>query len=495
MLNTQRIAAIRKWIGVVSSSLNSFDIGRKWNRLAPLGASLAESLKDVFAGKSTGTLHARVGPILRYVAWTHDRGLVPFPLVEATVYNFMVEHNPTAPTFLRSFLVSLRFTHYLLELSGAEAVIASQRIIGRARNAYLEKRRLLQKDPFTVEMVVAMEEFVCNTRQPARERFVIGCFLICTFMRARFSDMQHLVDLVADRDDVEGVPLGYVEGQVTRSKTSYTTERKTMFLPMTSPRCCLTGKDWFSAWTRARLESSVPRGAGMPLFPALAKSGWSRVPIGAGAAAEWLRNILGALRFDLSHRNLGTHSAKVATLSWMAKFGIPLEVRQLLGYHTKGGSVLVYSRDALSGPLRDLCHVLSEIRQKRFIPDQTRSGYFPATDRPEVPGTHIEEVAVEVGGSDSEDSQDDEHLHEDMAIVEDSTDKVVDSWSEYATVQSLGLGEEPLMFRNTSTRYIHVAADESGTHFRCGRPVNQHYTQLPEAPAFCSPQCRQCFRS
>lgn len=189
MLNTQRIAAIRKWIGVVSSSLNSFDIGRKWNRLAPLGASLAESLKDVFAGKSTGTLHARVGPILRYVAWTHDRGLVPFPLVEATVYNFMVEHNPTAPTFLRSFLVSLRFTHYLLELSGAEAVIASQRIIGRARNAYLEKRRLLQKDPFTVEMVVAMEEFVCNTRQPARERFVIGCFLICTFMRARFSDM------------------------------------------------------------------------------------------------------------------------------------------------------------------------------------------------------------------------------------------------------------------------------------------------------------------
>ena len=112
-----------------------------------------------------------------------------------------------------------------------------------------------------------------------------------------------------------------------------------------------------------------------------------------------------------------------------------------------------------------------------------------------MPGTHIEEVAVEVGGSDSEDSQDDEHLHEDMAIVEDSTDKVVDSWSEYATVQSLGLGEEPLMFRNTSTRHIHVAADESGTHFRCGRPVNQHYAQLPEAPAFCSPQCRRCFRS
>lgn len=60
MLNTQRIAAIRKWIGVISDALPSFDLGRKWNRLAPLGASLAEGLKDSFAGKSTGTLHARV---------------------------------------------------------------------------------------------------------------------------------------------------------------------------------------------------------------------------------------------------------------------------------------------------------------------------------------------------------------------------------------------------------------------------------------------------
>ena len=50
MLNSQRVAGIRKWIGIISESLNSFDLGRRWSRLAPLGTSLAEGLKDVFEG-------------------------------------------------------------------------------------------------------------------------------------------------------------------------------------------------------------------------------------------------------------------------------------------------------------------------------------------------------------------------------------------------------------------------------------------------------------
>ena len=116
-------------------------------------------------------------------------------------------------------------------------------------------------------------------------------------MRARFSDLQNLTDLKADEGDANGLPIGYVEGQVGRSKTSYTTERKTMYLPMTSPRCGLTGKDWFKSWQLARLQAAVPRGDGIPTFPALTNQGWARVPITAGAAADWLRRSL--LRFIL----------------------------------------------------------------------------------------------------------------------------------------------------------------------------------------------------
>ena len=49
---------------------------------------------------------------------------------------------------------------------------------------------------------------MCKYRQPARERFVLGCFLICTFMRARFSDMMNLVDFTSDSFEHEGLPGG-----------------------------------------------------------------------------------------------------------------------------------------------------------------------------------------------------------------------------------------------------------------------------------------------
>ena len=49
-----------------------------------------------------------------------------------------------------------------------------------------------------------------------------------------------------------------------------------------------------------------------------------------------------------------------------------------MGYHVDPSTktCLVYSRDAASGPLRELERVLSMIRCNEFDPDSTRSGYF-----------------------------------------------------------------------------------------------------------------------
>ena len=113
----------------------------------------------------------------------------------------------------------------------------------------------------------------------------------------------------------------------------YTLERKTMYLPMTSPRCCLTGLDWFRGWQHARMMDSVPRGEGVPVFPALTNQGWSKIPMTAGAAADWMRQIL--LHGPPKDRvdRLRTHSCKTTTLSWLSKFGVSLEIRSQLGYH------------------------------------------------------------------------------------------------------------------------------------------------------------------
>ncbi|CAL1139205.1 unnamed protein product [Cladocopium goreaui] len=189
--------------------------GRSWEALLNSQRALGDGLRHIFAGKATGTLHARASPILRYVMWCDKKGNLAFPLV-----------------------------------------------------AYLRKRRTLQKDPLSVAMVEHLEKVVMA----------------------------------------------------------------------------------------------------------------ERTPLGAGEGADWLRQLLQVSGIPSgSMGNIGTHSLKATTLSWMAKFGAPISIRQHLGYHMPSADkmALLYSRDASAGPIRKLEECLAEIRAKSFLPDATRSGYFP----------------------------------------------------------------------------------------------------------------------
>ena len=260
----------------------AFDLGRRLERGAPLCSSIAADLKHVFAGRATGTLHNRAGPILRFIQWCNLNGVIPFPLFETHVYSFMNDVGKTAaPTFLRSFLVSVTFCNFVLGLTGAADVTGSQRVQGCAREAYLGKRKLQQRPPLTVDQVRALENYVADMMGSPRDVYAAGCFLLCIYMRARFSDMQHMCDLVADEVSNDGMVDGFIEAKVTRSKTAYTVERKTMYLPMASPLIGVTGKNWFRQWQQARILGAVPRGEDNPLLPHPAAKGWLRVPMSA----------------------------------------------------------------------------------------------------------------------------------------------------------------------------------------------------------------------
>ena len=140
LLNSQRVAAIRKWAGIIMSYLNFFEIGRQWDRLTPMGQALGDGLKHIFAGKATGTLHARASPILRYVLWCDNNGIPAFPLSEPAVYRFMCDHSDTAaPTFLRSYLVAVRFSFHVLGVTGGESVLNSKRVGVRSRGIFEEE--------------------------------------------------------------------------------------------------------------------------------------------------------------------------------------------------------------------------------------------------------------------------------------------------------------------------------------------------------------------
>ena len=317
--------------------------------------------------------------------------------------------------------------------------------------------------------------------------------------------MINLQDLILDEIIIDGVPQGYIKGKVGRTKSAYTTEMKTRYLPMVAPRYGVTGADWFNSWGETCVKSGKPRGEAVPMLPFPSKNGWTRTPVGAGEGADWLRQLLrvsGIRMEDLD--NIGTHSLKATTLSWMAKLGAPISTRQHLGYHMANADkmALLYSRDAAAGPVRELENCISRIRDRSFLPDATRSGYFPQPERRPQPSAEPLDVDgetgfeqdLESGVSDSEDSQDDEHVHEEQILNEAAMDHVVGAWSKHATLESLGVDANAPIFRNRYTRYIHLLAEEGGNKFKCGRDINCKYEEIAERPRFMSPQCSQCFR-
>ena len=496
-LNSQRIAAIRKWVNIILTAASAFDLGRRLEKGAPLGGSIAAGLKHVFAGKATGTLHNRAGPILRYIQWCNNNAVIPFPVHERNVYSFMVDvGNNAAPTFLRSFLVSMTFCNFILGLTGSDDAIASQRVQGCARESYLAKRKLQQRPPLLVDQVKSLEMYVSDMMGTPRDVYAAGCFLLCIYMRARFSDMQHMTDIVVDEVNNGGKVCGYIEAKVTRSKSAYTTERKTMFLPMAAPLIGVSGKDWIRQWQQARMLSAVPRGDGLPLLPQPAGNGWLRVPMTASMGGDWLRKILVALGFDHGQtQNIGTHSCKATCLSWMSKAGVDIASRRLLGYHVDPSTktCLVYSRDAASGPLRELDKVIGWIRGLQFDPDSTRSGYFAVPVGENEPET-LDIAEESDSASDTEDSADEEPSEEQHRELERATDEVVGEWNEHSTVEGLQLETEPTLFQNRNTRHYHVCADESELHFRCGREISASYNRVQNRPRFFSPQCSICFK-
>eukprot|EP00971_Amphidinium_carterae_P322416 6407956-Amphidinium_carterae.1 len=115
----------------------------------------------------------------------------------------------------------------------------------------------------------------------------------------------------------------------------------------------MDGVEWFEVWqeTRVKLQLPMRRPDEQSYNRLLGKTGCHGGPV-------------------------RTHSLKVTLHSWSAKTGIDHDPRRLLGYHVApmDKSMLAYSRDAISGPLRRMERVMALTREGRFKPHETRSG-------------------------------------------------------------------------------------------------------------------------
>ena len=124
-LNSVRESAIVKWQKIVTEGPTVFEVSRYYFLSVKEGmetGTLFDCLKNIFASKST---NSRVGPMIRYIFYCESAQQEAFPLVESVVYAYMLDEESkpgVAPTYLRSFVSSLAFCHYVMGLVGARLI-------------------------------------------------------------------------------------------------------------------------------------------------------------------------------------------------------------------------------------------------------------------------------------------------------------------------------------------------------------------------------------
>ena len=491
-LSWERKCACKKWCTLVLMKLSAWAIGRSVASSSGMQlarGSLVESVVDALAGKATATLHGRAGPLLKYAKFWRDRGLDFFPVQEDMVYQYLKAQSNWAPTAPRSLLISLSFAFHILGLSGGDVASKSGRIKGVSDAHYADRRKLVQRPPLTADQILMLEKTVHDTARTSYDRIASGFFLVLIYGRLRYSDGLQLVDLQLDIKETEFGITGCLEARAERTKTSVTLERKIRFLPVAIPVEALMDVSWIPVWLELRHQSGLHGGQPFPMLPSpQLGGGWARMPLTVSAAADWLRSLL---KVESSARDrLATHSCKATMLSMAAKFGLDHGTGRLLGYHSEGRdrSMLTYSRDAISAPLRKMVAMIKAVKDGKFFPDSTRSGYFVPDDIPAEAAVQAQDDDTESDTSSSRGSASEEDANPDEE--ETAVSELVGKWAPTGAER-----EGQQYARHRVSRCIHSISDESGLTFTCGRSVNNRYIILLTKPSFMHPICSGCFRT
>ena len=194
-----------------------------------------------------------------------------------------------------------------------------------------------------------------------------------------------------------------------------------------------------------------------------------------------LRELLARAGFSAtSLANIGAHSLKSTTLSWLARAGVDREVRRVLGYQIKKDerSMEAYSRDSLSGPLRALTGVIRSIAAGEFHPDETRSGYFP----PAAASSSAAPAASTCTASSSTCSSP-------SATPASSVDGSDIENPDLDPENEAAGDTSGTLILNKTTKFVHIS---DGERLRCGKVLPVHKEVVAEVPASAR-RCPRCF--
>ena len=353
-------------------------------------------LRDMFGSKSPHTVEKRAASLMRFYKWLQSEAFLdeqaseePEPLspTEDSVYRFCrhVSAGIKGKLAAQGFVQALTFVRFVLAVPGVQ-ICLSPRVQGLADRMAGEHEPSNQARDLTVLEVIFLEECLADTSLHLLDRFAAGVFLFQIYARNRWSDVRFVKTFEFDVLQNQGETKGYIEGRAKDVKQSNRKKKQALFMPLVAPvRGVHPTIVWGTAWQSVsqQVGRNFAQGPVGPLLPAIGPDGgWLRRTIDSAEASDWLTKLLQKREPALSR--VTTHSLKHTTLGWLSKFGIQGETQTLLAHHSTGAlSTLAYSRDALSGPLRKLETVLSQVRTGAFCPDSTRSGYWKSAPGPD----------------------------------------------------------------------------------------------------------------
>ena len=191
------------------------------------------------------------------------------------------------------------------------------------------------------------------------DRLAAGCFLICLYGRARWSDVRYIDHSVVDRGRHGSLTL-----YTTEHKTSHVGARREQYLPIAVPWEGIANDLWLETFLELyeKVRLCIDKKPHGPLLPApRANATFCTRPLGTAEAAKWLRALLSGTTNYASYRS---HSLKATVLIWCAKAGFDRETRSVLGHDCSAtsGSEVVYSRHFQTRALRKLSMLLKRLR-------------------------------------------------------------------------------------------------------------------------------------
>eukprot|EP00435_Cladocopium_sp_Y103_P040512 s2607_g11.t1 len=212
--------------------------------------------------------------------------------------------------------------------------VISARCRGVARDMYLMKNPLRQKQPLTVEQVRLLERLMQDSGTVFQ--CILGQILFCIHASCRWKDSQRLKSIYNESGHGETL----VHADAMTSKTTLTVEAKTRFLPYVALGTGVLAQEWSQLWLEARALEGLEQDE--YVLPSYSEKNacWLRVPMSAAEATVWIREFLEASA-GFSPELVGSHSCKATLLTWAGRCLKPAfspTERRLLGHHLVGAS-------------------------------------------------------------------------------------------------------------------------------------------------------------